>query len=550
MASTQCNHPIYCKGKLLDRIQNSGIFVDSKTFVDMPMKFNSSYIIDQFNLLPMNVSKDILEKFIKDHFREAGSDVVKIVPIDWVEKPRILSDNISTLKDKAVKDEVLREWGKAIHNKWKDLARTFEPTSNYSCNDCFSHIPVPNPFVVAGGRFREYYYWDTYWIIEGLLDSDMPITSRGIIENFLYIVNKYGFMPNGGRIYYLNRSQPPLLIQMVDKYYSKTGDIDLLRSALPILEKEYSFFMTNKSVNIYKNGKGYLLNRYNVRVSIPRPEAHKEDLHTAEEAIRSGFATNKESVYSELATGAESGWDFSSRWLDNPYKLYTIKTRDIVPVDLNCFMYKNEILMSKFYGIIGNTEKEIKYSNLAANRKEAIREIFWDSDSFMWYDYNIRKMSWNKNFYPSNLLPLWAEASHLTTDEALQLISNYLPFFSEIGGIPSSTFDNDLQWDSHNAWPPLQALVVEGLEKINSKEAKDIAFSIAQRWVTSNWCAWNATLSDGGMMFEKYNAKVVGMPGNGGEYEVQEGFGWTNGVALKFLADYGENLRLNDCQSD
>lgn len=520
----------------------SGIFKDSKTFVDMPMKYNASFILRNFNLLPPNATVERLKKFVEDHFKEAGSDVLKVVPVDWVEQPTILS---SYHNNKFIRDETLRNWGKSIHIKWKDLARTFDTQS--ACSDCHSYIPVPHPFVVAGGRFREYYYWDTYWIIEGLLDSDMSITTKGIIENYLFIINQHGFMPNGGRIYYLNRSQPPLLVQMIYKYFLKTGDVDLVRYALPILEREYAFFMDKKSVSISKNGKFHTLNRYNVEVSVPRPEAFKEDIHTANDAIRSGFSSNRKDIYSDLASGAESGWDFSSRWLDDPFKLHTIKTRDIAPVDLNCIMFKNEVILSELFDIVGDHAKKMKFNLAAMRRKSAIKDIMWDEESFMWYDYDINKKAWNKNFYPSNLLPFWSKSSHLTNSESLRLIQK-IEHLNNIGGIPSSTFDNDLQWDSYNAWPPIQALVIEGIENIETNQTKEIAQSLVQRWITSNWCAWNATSDLGGVMFEKYNAKKIGMPGDGGEYEVQEGFGWTNGVALKFLTEYGNVLTLNPCQ--
>lgn len=79
----------------------------------------------------------------------------------------------------------------------------------------YSIIRRSLPFIIPGGRFRESYYWDSYWIVLGLLACDMEVTAQGLVRNLLDDVSTYGFVPNGGRIYYLNRSQPPLLSDMV-----------------------------------------------------------------------------------------------------------------------------------------------------------------------------------------------------------------------------------------------------------------------------------------------------------------------------------------------
>ena len=129
--------------------------------------------------------------------------------------------------------------------------------------------------VRTGGRFREFYYWDTYWIIQGLLLSEMYDTTRGILRNFLSMVDTYGFVPNGGRVYYVQRSQPPLLIPMVDSYVTRTGDITFLENNIELLEKEFQFWVTNRTVTINKNGKEYRLARYYATSHGPRPESYR-----------------------------------------------------------------------------------------------------------------------------------------------------------------------------------------------------------------------------------------------------------------------------------
>lgn len=129
--------------------------------------------------------------------------------------------------------------------------------------------------VATGGRFREFYYWDSYWIVQGLLLSEMYNTTRGVLENFLSMVDKYGFVPNGGRVYYAQRSQPPLLIPMVDSYVTQTGNITFLKNNINLLAKEFEFWMTNRTVTVNKNGIEYTLARYYAPSQGPRPESYR-----------------------------------------------------------------------------------------------------------------------------------------------------------------------------------------------------------------------------------------------------------------------------------
>ena len=110
-------------------------------------------------------------------------------------------------------------------------------------------------FHVIPGRFREFYYWDTYWIVKALLHCDMTTTVRGIIENFLLMVETYGLVPNGGRIYYTKRSQPPFLTLMMKEYMTKTVETDFLRRNLPLLEKELDFWVEQRSIVVEKDGR-------------------------------------------------------------------------------------------------------------------------------------------------------------------------------------------------------------------------------------------------------------------------------------------------------
>lgn len=195
-----------------------------------------------------------LNNFLVEYFSPAGHELEEVPVSELQTEPKFLEK----LEDRNIKEFVAK-----VIDIWPDLTRRYAGPSN--CSECAnSFIPVNRTFVVAGGRFREPYYWDSYWIIEGLLRTGGSFIqiSKNIIENFLDFVETIGFIPNGARIYYLNRSQPPLLTRMVKSYVDYTNDTSILERALPLLIKEHDFFTNNRSVSVTApNGKTYTLQR-------------------------------------------------------------------------------------------------------------------------------------------------------------------------------------------------------------------------------------------------------------------------------------------------
>jgi alpha,alpha-trehalase len=260
----QCS--VYCEGEVLSTIQEAGIFIDSKTFVDMPMKSDPEDIIKEFKLL-QNHSISTLSQFLRENFLSAGSELLSWTPTDWVEQPQFIQ---------SIKSEEYKEFAKQVNGMWKALGKQLIHDVNENPQR-YSILPQRNPFIVPGERFHEFYYWDTYWIIRGLLTCDMKVTAKGILENAFDLIDEYGFIPNGARVYYLTRSQPPLLSEMVRYYYESTKDIDLLKTAVPYLEKEYSYWMKTHAVEL---PGGYILNRFFTESKGPRPESYREDMHS------------------------------------------------------------------------------------------------------------------------------------------------------------------------------------------------------------------------------------------------------------------------------
>jgi alpha,alpha-trehalase len=364
-------------------------------------------------------------------------------------------------------------------------------------------------------------------------------TAKGMIENFIHLVKEYGFVPNGGRIYYLNRSQPPLLTLMVQKYYEFTHDLKFVEENLEILEKEYQFWRNHRSNSI--DGQSITLNNYNAANSAPRPESYIEDL---EDAVIFQTDTEKQKFYKDIASAAESGWDFSSRWFDNHHDRTTAQTSDILPVDLNSILYKVETLLQGFYTLTNQTAKAQEYESFATQRKQDIKALLYNEEECWWNDFNLKTKSRNPTNYLSNVFPLWAGATDDFTEEQVECFLNTTSKFMHFeGGSPASFVHSEEQWDFPNVWAPLEYIFVEALNNLKSSKASKTAEKIAKKWLLNNYCTWAQT----GHMYEKYNAKNVGQPGHGGEYEVQTGFGWTNGIALYLLQEYGHTLSSEEC---
>ena len=234
MEKVDRNVRLTTSGPLLRAIQQSGFYEDCKTFVDMPMLHDPEEVLEDFAKLPAEPSNRDLEEFIERNFEPAGVDLVHAEPIDFSADPEFV---------KRIASPELREFAYYIHSIWPQLFRRVDPAVEMY-QQRHTLLALPYPVVVPGGRFRESYYWDSYWIVEGLLVSGMLTSARGVIKNLLHYIEGFGFVPNGGRCYYMDRSQPPMLSEMVATYYRHTGDAALLRQALPLLDREYAFWMS------------------------------------------------------------------------------------------------------------------------------------------------------------------------------------------------------------------------------------------------------------------------------------------------------------------
>jgi alpha,alpha-trehalase len=397
-----------------------------------------------------------------------------------------------------------------------------------------SLIPLPHPYVVPGGRFREVYYWDSYFTMLGLVQSGRTDLVRDMLDNFAFLIQSVGHIPNGNRTYYLSRSQPPFFGAMVGLYARATDTTHALRY-LSALEAEHAFWMDGADrlgpAQVYRRvvrlPNGPVLNRYWDDLPAPRPEAYRPDYEIAQTLP----AAQREAFYRNAKATAESGWDFSSRWMRDPKDLRTLETTELIPIDLNSLLYHAErtiAALRAFRRQPGDSAVAAQFTKAAAARRQAVLDISWDLTSGFFYD--VRWRSGERVMDRPTLAAAYVLYFGLADDVQGQRVAARLgDLFLKPGGFVTTLIASGQQWDAPNGWPPLQWLTIEGVRRYGRADLADRA---AARWLALNRRTYRAT----GSMKENYDVVDLRRRAGGGEYPTQDGFGWTNGVALALLA--------------
>ncbi len=510
-ASTSLHQPAYDPardlGALFRDVQLSGIFEDSKTFADArpllaPPEIAARYAGER------TAAGFSLQAFVAQHF----------------EVPRPVGEGF--------RSDMSQSMEAHIRALWPALTRPPDAPDVRS-----SLIPLPNPYVVPGGRFREVYYWDSYFTMLGLIASGRTDLVKSMLDNFAYLIRTVGHIPNGNRTYYLSRSQPPFFAAMVGLYARATDTAQAL-PYLDALQAEHSFWMEGAD-RLARGGSqayrrvvrlsdgGPLLNRYWDDLTEPRPEAYRPDYEIA----RTLPEARRESFYRNVKATAESGWDFSSRWLRDPKDLRTLETTELIPVDLNSLLYHAErtiAALRAFRGRAGDADVARQFAQAAEDRRRALLAAAYDPASGFFYD-----VRWRTGERVTDR-PTLAAASPVyfglaTPEQGRAVAARLEREFLKPGGFVTTQIASAQQWDAPNGWPPLEWLTIEGVRRYGRADLADAA---RDRWLALNRRTYRAT----GKMTEKYDVVDLQRRAGGGEYPTQDGFGWSNGVALALAA--------------
>eukprot|EP00922_Rhytidocystis_sp_ex-Travisia-forbesii_P054806 GHVS01081191.1.p1 GENE.GHVS01081191.1~~GHVS01081191.1.p1 ORF type:complete len:760 (-),score=125.52 GHVS01081191.1:209-2317(-) len=576
-----------------DNTTTTNEFHDSKHFVDMVLKTDALTVTalfqdflkrwkaaddNVFQLLIQSCAANphnhkqftgALHSFVFDHFRQP-TDIPTASPILTshefiadIRKSQKLTPEHKQLAQRAA--DIYEELGKA----YNDVTTADRTTA----------IVLPHPFVVPGARFREPYYWDSYWIIRGLLISRQETAAVNSLRNFQYSINQNKHIPNGFRLYYQDRSQPPMFFKMVDDYCSRllnnshtTLTEHLCDSLYTAVDLEYSGYWDTPA-SVVKLADGNTANRYGGgnEGGRERPESFRND-HMAADS----FATDKqrEQFYAHIRSGAESGWDFSSRWIailpeyaddestttkesvdlnaQHKYPINRIRTRDVLPVDLNSLLYGMEICLSEHWSRTQDSDKSQHYIDKANARQAMMRKHMWDPIGPRWADA-VMKSSGETELSRINsaasFVPLWADVPLSSSERCAT--AEYL--FEHAGlvhehGISATNKHTGHQWDYPNMWLPSAQMALywaifgQGKEcTIASGNLRDKATTMVTHYLDNAYRALIRSkagtdkLSDMLYLPEKFDVRIDGGPGGGGEYKNQYGFGWTVGVLIEWI---------------
>jgi alpha,alpha-trehalase len=481
-------------------VQAQGIYADGKLFADAVPKTAPAQILAQYRQERLD-SAAALRAFVASTF--------------------VLPGEAATVADTGAADITAH-----IDRLWPQLTRTTATAPRWS-----SLLPLPHPYVVPGGRFREIYYWDSYFTMLGLIESGREDLARSMVEDFAFLIDSYGHVPNGTRTYYLSRSQPPFFFLMIG-LLGGADPAGQYAHFLPQLRREYAFWMRG-AAQVQRGGTharvvgmpdGAILNRYWDDRDTPRDESYREDTELARTSGRPA-----RQLYRDIRAAAESGWDFSSRWLADSRTLATIDTTDIVPVDLNSLLFGLEQAIEAGCERSHDEGCAREFARHAAQRQAAMDRYLWDAERGVYLDYQRRQGARVPHLSAATLYPLFLAMA--SAQQSKSVASAVRAELLKGGGIVTTPLQTGQQWDAPNGWAPVQWIAVAGFRRYGEDR---LAESVACRWMLNVERVYHRS----GKLVEKYDVTATDREGGGGEYPTQDGFGWTNGVMRKLMALY------------
>jgi alpha,alpha-trehalase len=387
---------------------------------------------------------------------------------------------------------------------WSQLTRQSPEFSRGSL------LPTPYPVVVAGGRFRETYYWDAYFGALGLVATGRTDLAAAQLENFLHMIQVFGKIPNGFRDYYLTRSQPPVISMLTMLIYEQRPNLEWLeKRAFPLLQHDYHNFWMKRRYD-----EKARLNFYSDDLNAMRPERHSAD---NERTLGRTFR--------DVRAQAESGLDHTDALMEG--------TSRVASVSLNAFLYRYEMDLAKMADLIGKPELALRYRAAASHRRLAMFQL-WDEEAGAYRNMNLDDRTHSPVLHADMFTALYSGVA--TPAQAERMAQGALAVLEREGGLASSTSQSGKQWDGDHGWAPLNVMAIQGLWSYGFLED---ARRLARKWVDSLAAVHRQT----GNFYEKIDVSTAQIPvENGAKYPTQTGFLWTNASFVWALRFLGHNL--------
>jgi alpha,alpha-trehalase len=365
-----------------------------------------------------------------------------------------------------------------------------------SPTDTGTLIGLPNDYFVPslhpshGFVYRELYYWDSYFMTIGLLASGRTAEAKGVVDDFLTMIARFGMVPNANRYYMLSRSQPPMLTSMINAIFQVTQDSPWQTTALEQAKREYE------------------------TVWMASEQPHNRLVHAG---LSRYYDIN---VLHDLAE-AESGWDYTPR--------FESRCLDWVPVDLNSYLYQYEV----DFAAAAQTESDrTDWQNRADSRVEQMQRHMFDSEVGLYLDYDYVNFRRAATHSLASYVPLFVG---LVNQSEAAAAAARIKWFLTPYGVNTTRSDQGMsigkQWASPNGWAPLVYMTVKGLQRYGYHQP---ARQIARRWLKLNLALFNRT----GEFYEKYNVLEGSTNVLDGVYPAQVGYGWTNAIFAALAREF------------
>jgi alpha,alpha-trehalase len=380
--------------------------------------------------------------------------------------------------------------------------------TRYHPKDDESLLGLPYPYLVPAYEeghefdFNELYYWDSYFMVQGMLpDPKNKELVIGILEDLISLYQRFKIIPNASRTYLMGRSQPPVLTSFIMDVYKAYGlDKKWLDQKMAIAKDEY----------------------HTVWMGTTKPNARQ---------VYRGLSRYFDVNYVNDLAETESGWDYTPR--------FGRKCLDYLPVDLNSLLYKYERDFAESAELLGKEHEAGNWQTAARHRLATMNEMMWSELRGIYYDYNYVKHHRSNVESLAAYYTMWAGLAD--ENQAAKLVNN-LRLFEEKGGLTATDTltigqlvpvpgGMPSQWAYPNGWAPLHFLVIKGLQRYGYHEE---ARRVALRWLKTNLDWFNKN----GVFLEKYNVVQPDKPPAKGVYPSQTGFGWTNAVFERFCQEF------------
>lgn len=395
-----------------------------------------------------------------------------------------------TRKSESVIQPTIKDYKEVL----KYIDKYWKKVTCYYPQDKFLQLGLPNKFISANdGIYKnDQFYWDSYFIILGLVISGQVEIAKGMVENFIFLQKRFNIIPMRNRFYNIGCSQTPFLSSMILEIFKTTNDRTWYKKAMKYAEKELKSYWMNESLT----------------------EVH---------IVYEGLSRYCDHYITHLAAEHESGWDMTSRFHD--------RCLNYLPIDLNCALYKYEIDLAEYYSRIRNKAKSNQYILQSEKRRRKMNDLMWNFRKGFYFDYDYKHKRQSTFYSVAGFYPLWAK---LATHTQAKKLSENLKLFEYDGGL-ANTQSNGLsaeyrQHDYPNGWPHQQWIVIKGLMNYGFR---DDANRLIKKYLDLNKNIFNKT----GKLWEKYDVVKCEI-GKSERYPTQSGFSWTNAVFIRLLNKY------------